>query len=57
MKFLLKLDPMTVLMLVVLFGVVITMLTQASTHSSAQTSSQKVQLGEVASMPRLHGAS
>lgn len=34
MKFLSKLDPMLVLMLVVIFGVVITMSTQAATQSS-----------------------
>jgi len=31
MKFLVKLDPMLILMLVVIFGVVITMSTQAAT--------------------------
>ncbi len=35
MKFLSKLDPMTVLMLVVIFGVVITMSTQAMKQTSA----------------------
>jgi hypothetical protein len=34
MKFLSKLDPMTILMLVVIFGVVITMSTQAATKTS-----------------------
>ncbi len=34
MKFLSKLDPMTVLMLVVIFGVVITMSTQAVKQTS-----------------------
>ena len=45
MKFLSKLDPMTVLMLVVIFGVVITMTSQASTSDpitqAVKTSSQE----------------
>jgi len=36
MKFLAKLDPMLVLMLVVIFGVVITMSTQAATQTSVK---------------------
>ncbi|HEC20742.1 MAG TPA: hypothetical protein ENI97_15620 [Gammaproteobacteria bacterium] len=38
MKFLAKLDPMTVLLLVVIFGVVITMSTQASPRAATQVS-------------------
>lgn len=45
MKFLAKLDPMTVLMLVVIFGVVITMSTQAVSQTSANTAAaQAVQV-------------
>lgn len=44
MKFLSKLDPMTILMLVVIFGVVITMSTQAATEASGEPSAQAVQL-------------
>ena len=44
MKFLAKLDPMLILMLVVIFGVVITMSTQAATQLSAsKTTVQAVQ--------------
>ena len=42
MKFLSKLDPMTVLMLVVIFGVVITMAAQASTQATTQATTQVV---------------
>lgn len=45
MKFLSKLDPMTILMLVVIFGVVITMAAQASVQSSGDgTTVQAVQV-------------
>jgi hypothetical protein len=39
---LIKLDPMTVLLVVVVIGVVVTMSTQASTQTSAQTSNQSI---------------
>jgi hypothetical protein len=49
MKFLSKLDPMTILMLVVVFGVVITMSTQAATESSAgEPTAQAVQVAPAA---------
>jgi hypothetical protein len=45
MKFLAKLDPMLILVLVVIFGVVITMTTQAATQSSVSSASaQAVQV-------------
>lgn len=45
MKFLARLDPMTVLMLVVIFGVVITMSTQAvSKTSTTASAAQAVQV-------------
>ncbi|MCF6257029.1 MAG: hypothetical protein L3J98_00325 [Gammaproteobacteria bacterium] len=42
MKFLSKLDPMTVLMLVVIFGVVITMSTQAVKQTSVSEATAHV---------------
>ncbi len=42
MKFLARLDPMTVLMLVVIFGVVITMSTQAVSKTSTSASAVQV---------------
>lgn len=45
MKFLSKLDPMTILMLVVVFGVVITMAAQAAVQvSESATTAQAVQV-------------
>lgn len=48
MKFLAKLDPMLILVLVVIFGVAITMSTQAATKSSAGvTTTQAMQVDAV----------
>lgn len=52
MKFLLKLDPMLVLVLVVIFGVVITMSTQASTQAPENAAS--VQAVQVDAVPLKH---
>jgi hypothetical protein len=52
MKFLSKLDPMTILMLVVIFGVVITMSTQAATKASgSEPTAQAVQVDSADASP------
>ena len=55
MKFLSKLDPMTILMLVVIFGVVLTMAAQASVQSADEAATaQAVQVESADSVANRH---